>query len=617
MSKDNDTILVEIASYCDPELLNTVNSAIIQADNPERVHFAICYQSNNLDDYNELKRINNCRVSYMMEEEARGSAYARYLCQHLIEDEKYIFQIDSHMRFVKHWDTKIIEQLEALNDKKAILSAYPAFCTEDMMALPLDDKLYDEPTTGGVMYTNGFRGVDTYFLDCNTLPIEKDDSKAYKRNAFIAAGNFFTYSEAHKEVLHDKEMYFYGDELPMSIRFFTHGWNVYNPPQGFVYHQYERKTQKFPPVVNGMKKEEDRLKALLNVGESNIDLGEFGVGNVRTVKEYEEFSGINFKDKIVHMNAESGDFENPDLKNKISYLQKKNSDNFKDTSDDYFINVVIVDFFNDYKRCVEFCWENKINTKNICFVIATVGDNVSDDEYCNKYNIKKIINFKERIGYTEVLSKLVKNLNKGYAAIVESSFKFIEGWDKYYSKIIRQCGENSALTSWVWTTTDSNNNLVGYNNVIKEFSRFENYLPVLVYNEKIDLSKMFFPYQTPFISDGFLFCKTDVFKKVPIDPNITYEEHCYIYSLRLWTSGINLYYPNVSFLVKLRDESLMNEGIKNYNIICGISGLNNYYSKTLEANYKYDIGSSRPLWGWYEYLGVNYNPIKMEIINDK
>ena len=34
-------ILVEIASYKDPELLNTINSALVQADNPNRVYFSI------------------------------------------------------------------------------------------------------------------------------------------------------------------------------------------------------------------------------------------------------------------------------------------------------------------------------------------------------------------------------------------------------------------------------------------------------------------------------------------------------------------------------------------------------------------------------------------------
>ena len=112
MNNSKDKILVEIAAFCDPEVVNTVKSALIQADYPERIHFSICYQSDNIDDYNELMKVKNCKIKHLKESEARGSVYARYLCQQMIKDEKYIYQIDSHMRFVKHWDTKIIKQLE-------------------------------------------------------------------------------------------------------------------------------------------------------------------------------------------------------------------------------------------------------------------------------------------------------------------------------------------------------------------------------------------------------------------------------------------------------------------------------------------------------------------------
>ena len=67
---------------------------MIQADNPDRIYFAICYQSDNLEDYEELKKIKNCRIKYMKASEAKGSCFARNLCKQMIEDEKFVFQID-------------------------------------------------------------------------------------------------------------------------------------------------------------------------------------------------------------------------------------------------------------------------------------------------------------------------------------------------------------------------------------------------------------------------------------------------------------------------------------------------------------------------------------------
>ena len=618
MRDNNDTILIEIAAYCDPELLNTVNSAIIQADNPDRIHFSICYQSDNLDDYNELKKIKNCKVKYLKESEARGSVYARYLCQQMIADEKYIYQIDSHMRFVKHWDTKIIEQLNSLNDEKAILSVYPPFCNEDMMKLPLDDKTYDEPAAGGVMYTNGFREKETYFLNCNSIPIQNDDYRAYKRNAFIAAGNFFTYSDAHREVLHDKEMYFYGDEMPMSIRLFTHGWNVYSPGESYVYHQYERKNQKFPSVTDAMKIENQRLMALLNIKGTSDELGEFGLGNVRTLQEYEDFAGINFKDKVVYMNAETGEFENETMRGKQSYLQKEQSNKHAYLNQPNYIEVVIIDLFNEYKECIKSCLSKSSKNNTIKFIVATNAKEHATDEYCNENNIKKIIYLKNE-NYTQALAKLTKYFGDGYIALMDSSVRFIVDWDMNYCQNIKLCGEDAALTSWVWVASKETdvNNFYNYNNIIKEFSCFYNFIPFLRYNESIDLSKRSVPYPTPFISDGFLFCKANAIKNIPIDPDLTYEEHQYIYAARLWTNGITIYYPSVSYLIRTKEENLLHNGVKNQNIVCGIMGISNYYSKTLAADYKYGLGNKRPLWEWYEFMNVKYDPKTMQTIEEK
>lgn len=619
MKHKDETILIEIAAYIDPEVVNTVKSALIQADYPDRIHFSICYQSDNLDDYNELKKIKNCRIKYMKESEARGSVYARYFCQQMIEDEKYIYQIDSHMRFVKHWDTKIIEQLESLNDPKAILSVYPPFCTEDMMKKPLDDKIYDEPADGGVMYTNGFRDPSTYFLSCNSIPIKNDDYRAYKRNAFIAAGNFFTYSQAHRDVLHDKQMYFYGDELPMSIRLFTHGWNVYIPGESYIYHQYERKNQKFPPVTDAMKIENKRLMALLGIEGKPEDLEEFGLGTERTLKDYEEFAGINFKNQKVYMCAETGEFENEEMKKKISYLQNSQANKHNDMNKSEQIDIIMIDLFNDYKECIKSCLKTATKVNKINFIIATTDKEMPTKEYVKNNNIKEIIVLEEGETYVPALAKATEYLGDAYAAVIDSSYRFINDWDKCLCQSIKLCGDKSALTSWVWRTgkdTDLNK-LCTYNNVIKEFNAFYNFIANLKYNEKIELSKRGVPYQTQFISDGFIFCKSNVFKTIPIDPNLTYEEHQYLYSVRLWTHGINIYYPTVSYMVRTKDEQLFHNGIKNLNIVCALTGINNYYSKTTEVNYKYDIGKTRPIWTWYDSLNVKYDANNMQLIEEK
>ena len=314
MAVNDDKILVEIAAYRDPQLLYTVCSAIVQADNPERVYFAICLQSDNLEQLATLKKLKNCRIKYMKEADARGSCYARYLCQQMIEDEKYIFQIDSHMRFVRHWDTKMIQMLHATKDKKASISFYPPACTKEMMKLPLDDKEFDKPGTGGQMYTYGFNDGDSHFIGNNCISQSYDKKLILRRNPFISAGNFFSYADIHREVIHDPNMYFYGDELPMALRYFTHGWNNYGSNISYVYHEYNREDRKWPQRPPKYDSEDARFNELLNLDHKNVDMGQFGLGKERTIKDFEEFVGLDFSKRKVYMSAELGIFDNPLLK---------------------------------------------------------------------------------------------------------------------------------------------------------------------------------------------------------------------------------------------------------------------------------------------------------------
>lgn len=613
MSQDKEKIFLDIASYCDPELLTTIKSALVQADYKDRINLGICYQSDNLDDLRELKKIKNCEVIHIAKKDSRGSVYARYLCQKLIKDEKYVFQVDSHMRFVKHWDTLLINQLESLNDKKAILSTYPPNY-DDMINLPVDDKIFDNPTYGAYMYATEFKSENSYFLNMCSNLIKNDDINAYKKNPFISGNYLFSYSNAYKEVLFDTKMFFYGDELPMAIRFYTHGWNVYSPGECYAYHRYGRNSRSFPNTPKELD-ENERFKELLNINNDNVDLGIYGLGKERTLKDYEEFSGVHFKDKIIYMNAETGEIDNKEMINKISYFKQKEIDQKKLLNKDETIDVIIIDLFNDYKKCINSCILKSTSPNKINFLIATVDKNYKKEKLNSLKNVKKMISINSNLDYTSAISKLTKYLGKGYCIVIDSSFRFSNGWDNYYRNNIKMCGENAILTSWIWNSEGKVNldNYESYTNIIKEFKEFNNYLPVLHYNENINLNDRNVPYQTAFISDGFIFCKSDILKQIPVDPKLTYEEHQFIYSIRLWTNGINIYYPRYSFFIRTKNESNLYGGVNNQDVVCALSGIYNYYSKRLKSNYKYDIGNIRPLWTWYEFINVDYDINKYDI----
>ena len=288
MNNNDEKIVICIASYVEKELLNTVKSALIQADNPDRIFFSICYQSDDLKDYYELKKIKNCKIKHLTTSESKGTCYARKICTEMIEDEKYVYQIDAHMRFVKHYDSKLIEQLLSLNDPKASISFYPDDCTEEMMKLPLDHKVFNKPNRGCIIKIKEFLDDSFPFLHISSEIVEKNDER-FRKNPFISAGNYFSFCNIYKKILHDPEMFYYGDELPMAIRYFTHGVNNYLGKEGYIYHEYVDENRGLPNVENGFLNEQIRFSQLLNLNQSNnakYELGEFGLGTERSLEEF-------------------------------------------------------------------------------------------------------------------------------------------------------------------------------------------------------------------------------------------------------------------------------------------------------------------------------------------
>ncbi|MBR6505683.1 hypothetical protein IKT18_02530 [Candidatus Saccharibacteria bacterium] len=603
-----DKILVEIPAYCDHDLINTVQSAIVQADNPDRVHFAICYQDDDLTDLKLLQKIKNCKIKHLKKSEAKGTCYARYLCQKMIEDEKYVYQTDSHMRFTKGWDTKMIEQLLSLKDPKATISYYPPQLKEEFEKLPVNDKVFNMPssTKPMIIVAKKFREDSSYFLYPTQKYVEPKPNGEPLKSPFISANNFFSFAEIHKTIFHNPKMFWFGDELPMAIRYYTHGWNNYCPNESYIYHRYMRKDRTVPRTrKNGLQEEELLMEQLIR----NKTKDEYGLGKERTIKQFEDYAGIDFTKKIVYMKAEIGNFEDNSMQNRISFLQSKELQKKKLLRKKEKIEIIVIDLQGKYQKSIESCLKNKVKN-DVEFIVGTVNQFEIDEKMQKQNHIKKIIYFDKNdkdTHYSMMLSKLTKYLSNCYTAIIDSSFRFAPEWDKKICETIKDCGENSAITCWVTRANNNNTNIFSYLNAVKIFDKFNDYLPTLKFRTPENYHKGKYPCKTPFIAEGFLFCSSKILKKIKPDPNLSYNEQKYIYAARLWTSGIDLYYSKSSCFVRMTNETELDNGTKHYDVLCGLMGRNNRYSAELDKDYKYTLGDARPLWGWYDFIGYNYD----------
>lgn len=141
------------------------------------------------------------------------------------------------------------------------------------------------------------------------------------RARFMAAGFLFAQGRFVQEVPYDPELYFMGEESAMTVRAYTHGYDLFHPAEAIVWHNYIRDDARkhwgdhtdTADVASPWSKldEKSKLKVQrLLLGES---VGNFGLGQARTLKEYEAYAGISFRHrKVQPYTMRGGEPPNPE-----------------------------------------------------------------------------------------------------------------------------------------------------------------------------------------------------------------------------------------------------------------------------------------------------------------
>ena len=308
-----DTIFVSIAAYRDPVCTQTLKSMFENAANPKNVFAGICQQNKAEEDEDcQVNNENNCNIRSIRipHYEAQGPTWARYLCSTLWNGEEYFMQIDSHTEFVKDWDIKCIKMIKDIiasgESKKPILSHYPREISEHGSFKESNSTVV--PRMCKSFWNN--RGMLSF------LGAEMKDSngKAYM-TPYIAGGMIFCHSEFLIEVPFDPKLpyLFVGEEILHSIRAYTYGWDIFTPTENIVFHEYTRaekpKIWTDNPYYSDMAAFE-KVKYYIGLSEDDskispdlkINLDKYGLGKVRTLKQYLDFAGIDVEKKIVTTN---------------------------------------------------------------------------------------------------------------------------------------------------------------------------------------------------------------------------------------------------------------------------------------------------------------------------
>jgi hypothetical protein len=293
------TIFVQIASYRDPELLPTLRDCVIKAAHPENLRFGLCWQHDETENLGEFLGDPRFRMIDVPHQDSKGVCWARNTIQSLYAGEAYTLQLDSHHRFIPAWDTALIDMLEAIDSNKPLLTSYAPHYDPRKPNLPKSKPwkvAFDQFSSDGRLLTRPSFIEDHCDLE-NPIP-----ARFYSAHFAFAHGTFCC------EVKHDPLLYFHGEEITIAVRAFTHGYDLFHPHKVIVWHEYTRSYRRkhWDDHNNGIdpwyardSNARERIAALLEKHNAAIELGEFGLGTVRTLTDYEHYAGINFKLRLV------------------------------------------------------------------------------------------------------------------------------------------------------------------------------------------------------------------------------------------------------------------------------------------------------------------------------
>jgi glycosyltransferase involved in cell wall biosynthesis len=296
-------IFIQIASYRDPQLIPTIESALENAKYPKNLVFGIARQyhpDDKFDDLSKYEKDKRFRILNIFYLDAKGACWARNQIQQLYKDEEYTLQIDSHMRFAPDWDVEMIKMISDLQEKgypKPLLTGYVSSFDPD------NDPQARVQDPWRMVFDRFIPEGAVFFLP-ETIPGWQELTEPVT-SRFYSAHYCFTLGQFSKEVQHDPDYYFHGEEISIAARAYTWGYDLFHPHKTLIWHEYTRKGR--TKQWDDDKKWVDRNnfchkknRALFGMdGEEPMDFGIYGFGPERTLRDYEKYSGLLFSKRAI------------------------------------------------------------------------------------------------------------------------------------------------------------------------------------------------------------------------------------------------------------------------------------------------------------------------------
>ena len=346
------SIFVQIASFRDSELLPTLHDMIDKANEPEHLKICICWQHSEEDEWDHLMEFKGDDRFIIIDVDAKdskGVCWARNLIQQEYDGEDFTLQLDSHHRFVEGWDTELknqVLQLQLHGYEKPLITGYmtayhPSQPKNEWSSDPWQMR-FDRFTPDGVVF---FRPDGIPNWQERTMPVPA---------RFYSAHFCFTLGTFCEEVPHDPRYYFHGEEITIGVRAYTYGYDLFHSHKLVCYHEFSRDYRpdkhwdSYSKITQHNQDTYKLMRGLLGIDGESLSkketYGTYGLGNVRTIADWEQYAGVRFNDRSVKQPTIDGELPPVDKELSFSRIFKHCIDMHQSTLEDIeFVAVILKD----------------------------------------------------------------------------------------------------------------------------------------------------------------------------------------------------------------------------------------------------------------------------------
>lgn len=291
-------IFISIASYRDQELQATIDSLFGNAHCPEELRICVCQQD---VPENYIESSDHLEVKHFLPEKSEGVGWARNIIDNMYGEEELFLQIDAHTEMVSGWDTLLKGQMELARKETSrpiVFATYP---------VPYELNVDGSRDTKGA-YTNktAIKFKDG-LLDGLSI-ITKLDHPIRAR--YLNAGFMFGDGTFCEKIKHNPLVCYWGEEIAMTVRAYTSGFDMFHPSVHMCWHNYNRvNDSRCWDIIDDNKrsvtwkyrdaKSKDIVKNLC-LGRL---LGKYNLGKERSIKDFEHYAEVDFRSREVSSSA--------------------------------------------------------------------------------------------------------------------------------------------------------------------------------------------------------------------------------------------------------------------------------------------------------------------------